>query len=116
MSFCYQIDSAWRGLASLRILWFSQIMTFRGITVQRALRFTARMVRSHAPGVFHRVAANRVLRAVYRRIATPKVTSPVAYVSPPVSDVVETMAASASLANYLKIEMANWKPGKRIDA
>jgi hypothetical protein len=74
------------------------------------------MVRSHAPGVFHRVAANRLLRDVYRRIAAPNVTSPVAYVSPPVSEVVETTAASASLESYLDIEMAKWKPGKRIDA
>ena len=91
-------------------------MTFQGITVQRVLRFSARMVRFHAPGVFHRVAANRILRAVYRRIASPKVTSPVAYVSPPVAVVVETAAAPVSLASFLKIEMAKWNPGKRIDA
>lgn len=57
-----------------------------------------------------------MLRAVFRRIASPQVSSPVAYVRSPVLAVVETTAAPVLLASYLKIEMAKWNPGKRIDA
>jgi hypothetical protein len=86
------------------------------ITLQRILRRSAQFARSHAPGLFQRVAANRFLRAAYRRVASPRLTSSVAYVSSSSNSRTDKTSASTDLARCLNLEMTKWAPGKRIDA
>ncbi len=92
-------------------------------------RGSALIVRRHAPGLFFSIASNRLLRAVYRRLANPAraiappvyINSPPPYISLPSEtapsvDDNEPINNSTEMLTRLCSELAAWKPGKRIDA
>ncbi len=89
------------------------------------------MLRRHAPGLFFKISSNRLLRAVYRRLANPTRThAALVYATPAplyinvaseAAACIESTATSAidnstDMLKRLRSELAAWKPGKRIDA
>jgi hypothetical protein len=84
------------------------------------LRRCAQAARSRAPGLFERVASNRILRGIYRRLAHPGLYRSAVYAGQtsalPVPDVDEASEAYKAMMICLNREIAMWTPGKRIDA
>jgi hypothetical protein len=78
------------------------------------------VARSRAPWLFGRIASNRILRGIYRRLAHPGLYRSAVYAgqtSPlPAPDVDETTEAYKAMMMSLNRETAIWNPGKRIDA
>ena len=85
----------------------TQYFDFRTLVLR-----SARFARSHAPELFHHIAANWFLRSVYRRMTKPYPVSTAVNFSRAVN--LPNVASDASAA-VLKKEAARWNPGKRID-
>lgn len=90
------------------------------LNLGRILRRCAHEARSRAPGFFGRVASNRILRGIYRRLAHPGLYRSTVYAGQagplptPVLD--ETTESYKAVMICLSRETAIWNPGKRIDA
>lgn len=84
------------------------------------LRRCAQAARSRAPALFGRIASNRILRGVYRRLAHPGLYRSAVYAGQagplPAPGVDETTEAYKAMVICLNRETAIWNPGKRIDA
>jgi hypothetical protein len=85
-------------------------------SLRNLARWTARLARTRAPGLFHRVSTNRVLRAAYRRLANPALVYSSVYIRRPVYRPTTSTDDSVELLSCLRRELASWNPGKRIDA
>jgi hypothetical protein len=85
-------------------------------SLRNLARWTARLARTRAPGLFHRVSTNRVLRAAYRRLANPALVYSSAYISRRVYPPTTSTDGSVELLSCLRRELASWNLGKRIDA
>jgi hypothetical protein len=85
-------------------------------SVQDLARWTARMARTRAPGLFHRISRNRLLRAAYRRLANPALVYSSVYIRRPVDPTASSTDRSVELLSCLRSELASWNLGKRIDA
>ncbi len=84
------------------------------------LRRCAQTTRYRAPRLFGHVASNRILRALYRRMAHPNLYRSAIYGSradesagPVVEKTINKYEAVIACMNG---KAAVWKPGKRIDA
>ena len=86
------------------------------LSLRNLARWTARLARTRAPGLFHRVSTNRLMRAAYRHLANPALINSSVYISRPADPPASSTDASVELLSCLRSELASWNLGKRIDA